>query len=148
MAPPIPGTPSAAAAGYTSAQISWRKVQNQQSGQGNINYLLFRDGNQILKTKDNDFADTGLLEGTTYVYTVASIDQSGTSAQSPGASITTGKQVLFKFDADLIMVGPGSPVNAVIASPPTIWLRTDGGANTTLYVKESGIGTSTGWVAK
>jgi len=29
-----------------------------------------------------------------------------------------------------------------------LYARTDGGANTTLYVKESGDNTDTGWVAK
>lgn len=43
--------------------------------------------------------------------------------------------------------GSGSPENAVIAQVGSIYLRTDGGVNTTLYVKESGTG-NTGWVAK
>jgi hypothetical protein len=43
--------------------------------------------------------------------------------------------------------GPGSPEGAVAGSVGSIYTRTDGGAGTTLYVKESGSG-STGWVAK
>lgn len=43
--------------------------------------------------------------------------------------------------------GSGSPEGVVTASVGTIYLRTDGGAGTTLYVKESGTG-NTGWVAK
>ena len=42
----------------------------------------------------------------------------------------------------------GSPEGVVTASPGAIVLRDDGGAGTTLYVKESGVGTNTGWVAK
>lgn len=41
----------------------------------------------------------------------------------------------------------GSPEGAVTASVGSLYTRTDGGANTTLYVKESGTG-NTGWVAK
>lgn len=47
-----------------------------------------------------------------------------------------------------INTGAGSPEGVIAASPGAIYLRTDGGASTTLYVKESGVGTNTGWVAK
>lgn len=43
--------------------------------------------------------------------------------------------------------GAGSPEGVVTASRGSLYTRTDGGANTTLYIKESGTG-STGWVAK
>jgi hypothetical protein len=43
--------------------------------------------------------------------------------------------------------GTGSPENVVLAPVGSLYSRTDGGANTTLYVKESGAG-NTGWVAK
>lgn len=46
-----------------------------------------------------------------------------------------------------LMWGTGSPEGAITAGVGTIFLRTDGGASTTLYVKESGSG-NTGWVAK
>lgn len=44
-------------------------------------------------------------------------------------------------------VGAGSPEGAVSARVGSLYTRTDGGASTTLYVKESGTG-NTGWVAK
>lgn len=43
--------------------------------------------------------------------------------------------------------GSGDPEGAIAASVGTLYTRTDGGTGTTLYVKESGTGT-TGWVAK
>jgi hypothetical protein len=46
-----------------------------------------------------------------------------------------------------IRFGSGTPEAAVTAPVGTLYLRTNGGANTTLYVKESGTG-NTGWVAK
>lgn len=46
-----------------------------------------------------------------------------------------------------IQTGSGSPAGSVAAPVGTLYLRTDGSTNTTLYVKESGTGTS-GWVAK
>lgn len=46
-----------------------------------------------------------------------------------------------------IRSGTGTPEGAVTAPVGTLFLRTDGGAGTTLYVKESGTG-NTGWAAK
>lgn len=43
--------------------------------------------------------------------------------------------------------GAGSPESVVTAGVGAVYNRTDGGAGTTLYIKESGTG-STGWVAK
>lgn len=45
------------------------------------------------------------------------------------------------------LTGTGSPESVVAAPVGSTYRRTDGGAGTTLYVKESGSG-STGWVAK
>jgi hypothetical protein len=44
--------------------------------------------------------------------------------------------------------GAGSPNGVVTGSPGDLYTNTSGGANTTLYVKESGAATNTGWVAK
>jgi hypothetical protein len=44
-------------------------------------------------------------------------------------------------------ISTGSPEGVVTASVGSLYLRSNGGANTTLYVKESGTG-NTGWVAK
>jgi hypothetical protein len=46
-----------------------------------------------------------------------------------------------------IRTGTGSPENAVTAVVGSLYLRLDGGASTTLYVKTSGTG-NTGWTAK
>lgn len=47
----------------------------------------------------------------------------------------------------LIGSGTGSPEGVVTGSIGDIWMRTDGGAGTTMYVKESGTG-NTGWRGK
>lgn len=47
----------------------------------------------------------------------------------------------------LLLAGTGSPENAVSAPVGSLYTRTDGGAGSTLYVKESGTG-NTGWAAK
>lgn len=46
-----------------------------------------------------------------------------------------------------ILCGSATPESAVTANVGSIYLRTNGGSGTTLYVKESGTG-NTGWVAK
>ena len=46
-----------------------------------------------------------------------------------------------------IFYGYATPESAVTADIGSIYLRFDGGASTTLYVKESGSG-ATGWIAK
>lgn len=49
--------------------------------------------------------------------------------------------------AALITSGEGSPEGVLAAPVGALYTRTDGGASTTLYVKESGAG-DTGWAAK
>lgn len=46
-----------------------------------------------------------------------------------------------------IRIGTGAPESQIEATVGSLYLRTDGGTGQTLYVKESGTGT-TGWVAK
>lgn len=46
-----------------------------------------------------------------------------------------------------ILTGAGTPEAAVVAPIGSIFLRTNGGAATSLYVKETGAG-NTGWVGK
>jgi hypothetical protein len=43
--------------------------------------------------------------------------------------------------------GAGTPEGAVTANPGSTYMRTNGGAGTSFYVKESGTG-NTGWVGK
>jgi hypothetical protein len=46
----------------------------------------------------------------------------------------------------IVDTGAGSPEGVVVAPVGSLWLRNDGGASSTLYVKESGVG-AFGWVA-
>ena len=46
------------------------------------------------------------------------------------------------------VVGEGTPEGVIIADRGSTYHRTDGGAGTCLYIKESGDGTATGWVGK
>lgn len=59
----------------------------------------------------------------------------------------TGTKIRFGDTGPMIRSGSGSPESSVTAPIGSMYLRTDGGSSTTLYVKESGTG-NTGWVAK
>jgi hypothetical protein len=61
------------------------------------------------------------------------------------ATSTGGTQTLNQVP---IFVGTGSPAGVLAAAVGSLYLRTDGGTSTTLYVKETGAATTSGWVAK
>lgn len=52
------------------------------------------------------------------------------------------------IDALGVSRGTGAPEGVVTGTRGDLYLRTDGGASTTLYVKESGDATKYGWAAK
>lgn len=104
-------------------------------------------------------ADSGLLSAGQYsgiYYTkTAGADTCKTEVKSTGGTITInadGTVSLSNTKLELngvgsnlfIRAGSGSPESVVTAVVGSLWLRTDGGAGTTLYVKESGSG-NTGW---
>lgn len=70
--------------------------------------------------------------------TIAEIFAQGLSATASPLTFTAGP---------IIAVGTGTPEGAVTAPVGSLFLRTNGGAATSLYVKESGAG-NTGWVGK
>lgn len=79
---------------------------------------------------------TGTLSATT--------DVSGATATISGnITSTSGKLLLGTIQ---ILRGTATPEAAITAPVGSIFLRTDGAADTTLYVKETGTG-NTGWVA-
>jgi hypothetical protein len=55
--------------------------------------------------------------------------------------------LLTRLESLIPASGSGSPEGSVSAVPGALYVDTDGGTGTTLYVKESGFG-KTGWVAK
>lgn len=89
---------------------------------------------------------TAIAPSSAHAYCESGSIVSGLSGDNGGTVFTAmrhnvGKAGVF-WDA-----GTGTPEGAVTAPIGSLWSRTDGGAVTTLYVKESGAG-NTGWVAK
>ncbi len=68
--------------------------------------------------------------------------------QSDVASGVVSASRQFRLGPVLITRGSGTPENQIVAPVGSLYLRINGGAGTTLYVKESGAYTDTGWVAK
>lgn len=79
-----------------------------------------------------------------------------TASGSAGGTVTLVEKLRVKQDGSVLVnalcsVKAGSaatPNSAVVGSPGDIYLTTNGGSATTLWVKESGVGTNTGWVGK
>jgi hypothetical protein len=71
----------------------------------------------------------------------------GLRIRSDGAIIFSSTTAATGTEACRLRAGSGTPEGAVTANVGSVWLRTDGGTGTTLYIKESGTG-NTGWVAK
>ena len=78
--------------------------------------------------------------GTTILGTFDSVPAAGV-----GLWVASGPVML--TNSITISSGNGTPEGAVTAVPGSIYLRRDGGAGTSFYVKQSGTG-NTGWVAK
>ena len=70
-----------------------------------------------------------------------------TSVAMQGAGTINASVGYYIGNQPAVLSGSGTPEGSVTASVGALYCRTDGGANTTLYVKESGAG-NTGWVAK
>ncbi len=61
--------------------------------------------------------------------------------------VSIGGNIEMGSGGPIIATGTGSPESSIAAGVGSIYLRTDGGAGTSMYVKESGTG-GAGWVAK
>jgi hypothetical protein len=68
--------------------------------------------------------------------------------RASGNLMTTGSVRVGGPTGARTLAGVGDPNGVVVGSPGDMYLNQAGGANTTLYVKESGSGTNTGWVGK
>ena len=86
---------------------------------------------------------TDITNGVQFAHTA--IDGNSYKSRVVGQQFELGSSVI--SSNPLWTSGSGSPEGVLTAVVGSIYSRTDGGANTTLYVKESGTG-NTGWVEK
>ena len=83
------------------------------------------------------------LNGTEFTLTKTT---GGDVIASGNMILASGKGIDFNFGPE-ILSGTGTPEGAVTAAIGSMYLRADGGAGTSMYIKESGTG-NTGWAAK
>jgi hypothetical protein len=88
-------------------------------------------------------SDTTFRDDSSSATSIAVNGRHNTGLDLSGAAITTP----IKLVGASILTGIGSPVGRVACAGRCIYLRADGGPNSTLYINETGGGTS-GWVAK
>jgi len=81
------------------------------------------------------------------INTIANGNRAGGYINTSAGASAAGGSIDISNSGIIIKTGTGSPETVVTAVVGSLFLRTDGGANTTLYIKESGTG-NTGWIAK
>ena len=108
-------------------------IKNLNHG-GNINIAGEKaDGSySAILIADPDYGLSLYFGGTACISTTASNSKYG---------------IHFSQTSNKLLCGTGSPEGAITAVVGSMYLRTDGGTGTTLYIKESGTG-NTGWIAK
>src|SRR3954447_19575778 len=87
--PSPPGTPTATAASSTQVNLSWPASSDDVGVTG---YRVYRNGstNPLGSPTPTSYADTAVVAGTSYTYTVSAVDAAGNeSAKSAAASVTT-----------------------------------------------------------
>jgi hypothetical protein len=116
--------------GNAATTIEFYTAANNTTTTGTSRWRIDSDGHFLVNSNDaKDIASTGNKIRTGYF---------GTSVFTPKVFYSATV-----FDS----VGTGTPLGNVTAGVGSTYRRTDGGAGTSFYVKESGTDT-TGWVAK
>lgn len=86
-APSVPTNLTSPSQTTTSVSLTWSASTDNVAVSG---YKIYRNGTQVSTSSVASFTDTGLLNGTSYTYTVAAYDAAGnTSAQSVSKTVTT-----------------------------------------------------------
>ena len=129
----------AKAGDFMTARISYNTANGGVQSANNASRVFLAGGSGLsisngsfVTVEGKDYGGTGL--GGNVSISVPS--NKGIAVNTEGVATITS-----------IMVGNGSPEGTRAANVGSLYLRADGGAGTTLYVKESGTG-NTGWVAK
>jgi len=159
------------AGSYRNLQIGWvagPEVAFQTFTAPGANYGFYLAGTKYLSiattgvnvpTGTLSVASTSVRDGailTSGTVAAARLPSFGTAAAGIVSASGGGTVNYLRADATwasptggiVMSSGVGSPNGVIVGSPGDIYSNTSGGAGTTLYVKESGSATNTGWVAK
>lgn len=83
-APSVPAGLTGAAAGSTSASLSWTASTDNVGVTG---YEIYRDGVKVGTSQSTSYTDTGLTPETTYSYTVKALDAAGNVSAASAAFV-------------------------------------------------------------
>ena len=108
--------------------------------------LFYGNESTVYPTKING-NNRGLDVALTNASGGVAINFTDSTGQSGQITAGGGGTRYFTNSTAFLGSGNGSPEGSIAAPIGSLWTRLDGGAGTTLYVKESGTG-NTGWVAK
>ena len=129
----------------SSSPLTWRAGGVKQDANGGLTLLNLANG--FLSVVNA----SGVAEISGSSSTRLTTDTNGLELGSANGVLYLNSPVTtinFQSVSDLVWrVGSGTPEGNVTAAVGSLYTRTNGGAGTTLYVKESGAG-NTGWVAK
>ena len=132
----------------TGNNDSYIRIAHKKSGNGGLKFVtedgerwqIYMSGNDVLYVRD-------LVNGVQHITMGTGVAGAGVTwvdGELQGGYLRVGPT---GGTGPTIRQGTGSPESVVTATVGSLFLRTDGGAGTSLYVKESGSG-NTGWVAK
>lgn len=128
-------------------------VLTDGTGAGGIASVTPMGTAQLIHNPTSDYWQASGNTGGWFVRMSANLLRFGTdAAASIGSTINRMGDVFsvrFRPGAGAVLwtSGTGTPEGVVTAVVGSLYTRTDGGTNTTLYIKESGTG-NTGWIAK
>lgn len=134
----LKGQPEIAFAGVSRAIAAWCSSPIVTSGS-----LTRAEGVRIDDITGGSTANVNMGIGST----VASTGNWSIYNVSTRDNLMGGKIIMGTTTGPQIITGAGTPEAAVTAPVGSMFLRSDGGAATSLYIKESGTG-NTGWVGK
>lgn len=106
---------------------------------------LIGSATALLKTTLSGGRNSGATGGMTAPVVDLRVRNASTGAEISGVYVDPA--FIRLLNTVRIIPGAGAPEGVVTAPVGSLYLRTDGGASTTLYVKQSG-SSNTGWVAK
>lgn len=129
---------------YSSQSVSPSLMRSAAMVTNNNSGLIGWDFTAIDVVNKTALPSTGSVIGTMFSMNANTLD---VSVPSGNLVIGTSSKGIDFSGGVLWRTGTGSPENVVTASVGSMYTNVAGGAGTTLYVKESGSG-STGWIAK
>jgi parallel beta-helix repeat protein len=131
-------------ANANTCTVNGNSIERAASGNQPLHAIYAEDASVIIV---GNMTNNGAKSGNSQVRRAAVQPASFFNSPDFLANVTAEKFFPGLQFSAFITAGAGSPEGVQSAAVGSIWMRTDGGAGTTLYVKESGT-SNTGWVAK